>query len=412
MIKIAVCGCGVVGSGVADILIQQREKLSKRFNKEICLGYVVDIKDLTGTPYEPYWTNDLQTALDDPEVMIVSMTMGGLNLEYQFCQRALEAGKHVVTSNKAVVAEYGCDLESLAFSKGVRFMYEASAGGGIPIIRPLNICLYSNDYYGLFGILNGTTNYMLTKMLERRQSFDDALKDAQALGYAEANPTADVDGFDAARKIAILSSIAYGSFVDYKDIPCTGIRNITFEDLLYAVSLDCRIKLIAGSTYRDGVISASVEPRLVYSRNMLSSVSDVYNALLIKGSYTGDTVLYGKGAGKEATASAVVGDMIEILGRPRTDTLPDFVYSKAKLTEEAGDSAYYIRFSFKEGTTFEEAKQLLSEVYPELVFAEELPGKMYIAVITDPISKETLEQIAEKAGSLGFTKEIALRVLA
>ena len=210
MYKIAVCGCGVVGSGVCDALLDQHEKLSRRFNRKVALAYVLDIKDLTGTRYAPYKVSDLDTILNDRETEVVVITIGGLDLAADYCFRALRAGKHVVTSNKAVVAAYGPELEKLAFSKERRFMYEASVGGGIPIIRPLNICLFANDITEIQGILNGTTNYMLTGMFRRHASFDEMLARAQRKGYAEADPTADVDGFDAARKIAILSSIAYG----------------------------------------------------------------------------------------------------------------------------------------------------------------------------------------------------------
>ena len=325
MFSVAIMGHGVVGSGVCDALLAQNEKLSRRFGRRIALSYVLDIRDLSGTRYAPYKTESLSVILRDPEVEVVTITIGGLDLAADYCFKALEAGKHVVTSNKAVVASHGCALEKLAFEKGRRFMYEASVGGGIPIIRPLNICLFANNILEIQGILNGTTNYMLTGMFRRHASFDEMLARAQRKGYAEADPTADVDGYDAARKIAILSSIAYGAFVDYRNIPCSGIRNIAYCDHELADKAGFTIKLLAGSRFEDGIIYISVEPKLVPKGHLFSDVNSVYNAILTKGSYTGDTLFYGQGAGKEATASAVVGDIIELISTPRSYSLPEFV---------------------------------------------------------------------------------------
>lgn len=361
MFKVAVCGCGVVGSGVADVLIEQKEKLSARFHTEVALGYILDIRDLEGTPYTPYLVKDVETILADPEVRLFSVTIGGLDFAYQLCRRALEAGRHVVTSNKEVVAAYGRELEQLAFDNNVRFLYEASAGGGIPVIRPLNICIYANDINEIQGILNGTTNYMLTGMYRDKMSFEDILKDAQQKGFAEANPSADVDGYDAARKIAILSSIAYGAWVDYNDVACTGIRDVVYADHELAASAGYAIKLIAGSRQRDGKVQVSVEPKLVPRSNMLASVNSVYNAVLTKGSYTGDTLFYGQGAGKLATASAVVGDIIEILGRPTTDALPAFVSKNAEVFGNS-DTAYRFYVRFKAGFDDGEADEIASTV--------------------------------------------------
>ncbi len=345
MFKVAVCGCGVVGSGVADILLEQHEKLSARYNTEVALGYILDIRDLAGTPYAPYMVKDVETILADEDVRLFSVTIGGLDFAYQLCRRALEAGRHVVTSNKEVVAAYGRELEQLAFDHQVRFLYEASAGGGIPVIRPLNICIYANEINEIQGILNGTTNYMLTGMYRDKMSFDAILKDAQQKGFAEANPSADVDGYDAARKIAILSSIAYGAWVDYNEVACTGIRDVVYADHELAAASGYAIKLIAGSRMQGGQVQVSVEPKLVPRSNMLASVNSVYNAVLTKGSYTGDTLFYGQGAGKLATASAVLGDIIEILGRPTTDALPTFVTNNASvIKEDTAAYRFYVRF--------------------------------------------------------------------
>lgn len=350
MFKVAIMGCGVVGSGVADILLEQGEKLSKRFKRDISLAKILDIRDMNGTPYAPYMVKDADDILSDPDIRAVVVTIGGLDFAYELAKKALLAGKHVVTSNKEVVAARGRELTKIAYEKNVRFLYEASAGGGIPIIRPLGICLASNEIYEVRGILNGTTNYILTKMQTAGASFDAALKRAQEKGYAEANPAADVDGHDAARKIAILSSIAYDRFVDYTQVACTGIRNITAEDHYFAEQIGCVIKLIARSTLRDGKVYASVEPYLLPKSHMLASVNSVYNAVLVKGSYTGDTLFYGQGAGKLATASAILGDIIEILcGADTTSTLPAFTETDAEMGDIASEkSRYLVRFSFSE----------------------------------------------------------------
>ncbi len=352
MAKIAIMGCGVVGSGVADILLEQSEKLSKRFNTEVSLAKILDIRDMQGTPYAPYMTQTAEDIINDTSIDIVVVTIGGLEFAYNMAKKSLLAGKHVVTSNKEVVAAYGRELTEIAFEKKVRFLYVASAGGGIPIIRPLNICLASNDIFEIQGILNGTTNYILTKMKNDNKTFDEALKRAQEKGYAEANPSADVDGYDAARKIAILSSIAYDKFVDYNHVACTGIRNITIEDHEFASEIGCVIKLIARSFIKDGKVFASVEPLALPKSNMLSSVESVFNAVLVKGCYTGDSLFYGKGAGKLATASAVAGDIIEILcGSDSCATLPGFINTEAvmgNLSEEK--SRYMVRFSADKAT--------------------------------------------------------------
>ncbi|MBR3839130.1 MAG: homoserine dehydrogenase [Clostridia bacterium] len=348
MFKIAILGGGVVGSGVADILIDKSKALSERFNKDISLKYVLDIRDMTGTKYEPYYTNDKEVVFGDDEIKLIVVTIGGLDLAADFCRRALKSGRHVVTSNKEVVAAVGCELTLLADENNVRFLYEASAGGGIPIIRPLNLCLASNDIYEINGILNGTTNYILTCMYQDRLSFDVALKNAQAAGYAEANPSADVDGFDAARKIAILSSISYNKFVDYKDVKCMGIRDVIYDDHEFAAGAGYAIKLIAGSRNTDKGVTISVEPKLVPKTNMLAAVNSVYNAVLVKGSYTGDTLMYGQGAGKHPTASAVVGDIIDVLTDACKQSIPGFVNSNAVVIEDKEEtSKYYVRISIE-----------------------------------------------------------------
>lgn len=400
MFNIAILGCGVVGSGVADILFDKQEELSKRFSTEVRLTKILDIKNMEGTPYAPYLVTDPADVFEDKTISLVVVTIGGLDLAADRCFAAIKAGKHVVTSNKAVVAAYGCELTKLAYENNVRFLYEASVGGGIPIIRPLNICLAANDIYEIQGILNGTTNYMLTGMYRDKMSFDDILKDAQAKGYAEADPTADVDGYDAARKIAILSSIAYNGFVDYEDVKCTGIRNVTYADHELAASGGYVIKLIAGSKITNNGVIVSVEPKLVSKNHMLSAVNSVYNAILVRGSYTGDSVFYGQGAGKLATASAIMGDIIEILEAPERQNLPGFVYKKAIIAKNITEKErFYVRVKAEfNDMDYEELKTIIAEIFglKAVYLGYALSDNSTAAFITDFCTEEELNALCEK----------------
>ena len=414
MFKIAVMGCGVVGSGVADILMEKEKSLSERFQEDVRLGKILDIRDFTGTPYAPYATSDAEEIFGDPEIKLIVMTIGGLDFPYALSKRALESGRHVVTSNKEVVAAYGRELTKLAFENGVQFLYEASAGGGIPVIRPMNICLSVNEIYEIQGILNGTTNYILTKMQQDKMTFEEALSLAQKKGFAEANPTADVDGHDACRKIAILSSIAYGAFVDYKEVPCKGIRDVRYEDLAMAEKAGFVIKLIASSKKtKDGVI-ISVEPLLLERAHMLSGVSSVFNAVLMKGSYTGDTMFYGKGAGKLPTASAVLGDIIEILCGTQPKVLPSFVEETAVLTDDLDiPRRYYLRVRLEKGVTGQDVDRVVRPVFgPEskvVMPIEERPE--YMAVVTGYIPGSSLDaRIAEFIRTVNVCCETIIRV--
>lgn len=390
MFKIAVMGCGVVGSGVCDILLAKQEELSARFQREVKLSYIVDVRKMPDTPYEKFLTDKAEDVFNDPEVRLIVVTIGGLEYPYLLSKRALSAGINVVTSNKEVVAAYAKELSRIAFENKCRFLYEASSGGGIPIIRPLNICLSSNDILEIQGILNGTTNYILTKMSSKGLSFDTVLKEAQQKGYAEANPAADVDGFDAARKIAILSSIAYKGFVEYNDVKCTGIRDVKAEDHANAAKLGYVIKLIAGSKLLpDGSVTATVEPKLVPKDNILAAVNSVYNAVLVKGSYTGDSLFYGKGAGKLATASAVCGDIIEILGRPTEDTLMPYVEKDLKVSNDTDiPCRFYLRFDITRAIE-DSVSIAMREIFgPETLFAA-FGG--VLGMITPPIKESAVE---------------------
>ncbi|MBO5147253.1 MAG: homoserine dehydrogenase [Clostridia bacterium] len=411
MFNIAILGCGVVGSGVADILFDKQEELSKRFNQEVKLSKILDIKNMDGTPYAPYLVTEPADVFEDDSIKLVVVTIGGLDLAADRCFAALKAGKHVVTSNKAVVAAYGRELTKLAYENNVRFLYEASVGGGIPIIRPMNICLSANDIYEIQGILNGTTNYMLTGMYKDKMSFDDILKDAQAKGYAEADPTADVDGFDAARKIAILSSIAYNGFVDFEDVKCIGIRDVIYADHELAATGGYAIKLIAGSKNTEKGVRISVEPKLVDKSRMLAAVNSVYNAILVRGSYTGDSLFYGQGAGKLATASAILGDIIEILEAPDRQNLPAFVDNTAVIIKDSDDKErFYVRLkSTFNDTESEELKSDITNIFGNkaVYLGYALSDNTTAAFISDYCSEAELKVLCDKLAQCDGVESIA-----
>ena len=312
MINVAILGYGTVGSGVYEILKNNPETIAKKTGDALNVKYILDIRDFNDHPEKEIFTKDYNDILQDDDVSIVVEVMGGLNPAYDFTKSALLAGKTVVTSNKELVATHGTELIAIAKEKSVNYFFEASVGGGIPIIRPINQCLAANTINKIYGILNGTTNFILTKMFAEGTTFENALTEAQELGYAERNPSADVDGHDACRKTAILSSLATGTFVDYNDIPTEGIRNISTTDVLFADKLGYVIKLIgAAEIDESGKISAIVAPRLVSKESQLSSVNGVFNAIMLIGDSLGEAMFYGRGAGKLPTASAVVADVID-----------------------------------------------------------------------------------------------------
>ncbi len=316
MVYIAVLGYGTVGSGVVKVLNTNQEKIDKKAGEAVRLKYVLDLRDFPGDPVQEFITHDYNVILNDPEVKIVVEVMGGLHPAYEFTKAALEAGKSVCTSNKELVAEHGSELLDLAREKNVNYLFEASCGGGIPIIRPLNSSVTAEDIDEISGILNGTTNYILSEMTEKGSDFQDALKEAQELGYAEKNPEADVEGYDACRKIAILSSLAFGNTVSYKHIPTEGISRITPEDIRFAKEFDMVIKLLA-SAFKQGDKAegekyyALVAPFTVRHGHPLFNVDGVFNAIFIHGNMLGDAMFYGSGAGSLPTASAVVGDVVD-----------------------------------------------------------------------------------------------------
>ncbi len=312
MVNVAILGFGVVGSGVAEVLATNGSHIDKKVDDLIRLKYILDVRDFPDSPFADKVIHDFSIIENDPEVNIVVETIGGAKVALDFTRRALAAGKSVVTSNKELVAEHGCELLKLAQEKGVSYLFEASVGGGIPIIRPLNQCLAANEIEEIAGILNGTTNYILTRMIRAGLSFDAALKEAQQNGYAEQDPTADIEGHDACRKICILSSLSFGRHVYPSQVPTEGITGVTLADVAYADACGKKIKLLGRAIRRpDGKVCAFVAPHLVDVENPLSGVEDVFNAIAVKGNAIGDVMFYGRGAGKLPTASAVVADVID-----------------------------------------------------------------------------------------------------
>ena len=310
MINVAILGYGTVGAGVYKVLHMNREKIAERVGEELNVRYVLDLRDFPGDPCEDVLTHDYNDILNDPDVAIVVETMGGLRPAFEFTKKAICAGKSVCTSNKELVAEHGVLLRDLAKENNVNYLFEASCGGGIPIIHALDSSLTADEIDRVSGILNGTTNYILTAMTDKGQSFEEALREAQKNGFAELHPEADVEGWDACRKIAILSSIAYGRHITYKDVATEGITNIDAVDIAYAGVMGLKIKLLAMSRNTDDGTWAMVAPMLVDADNLLYNVNGVLNAVYLHGNAVGDVYFYGSGAGSLPTASAVAGDIV------------------------------------------------------------------------------------------------------
>ena len=334
MAEIAVLGHGVVGSGVLEVLLTHKDSIAKRAKEEIHVKRILDLREFPQLPYNGLFTKDFQEILDDPEIKIVVEVMGGLEPAFSYTKACLEKGKSVVTSNKELVAQKGAELLALAQKNNLNFLFEASVGGGIPIIRPISQCLAANEVTEIAGILNGTTNFILTKMIREGMAFADALHLAQQLGYAERDPSADVEGVDACRKICILASLAYGTHVYPDSVHTEGITAITKEDVGYASAWGGVIKLIGeAKMLENGRLHILVSPMFISRESQLANVDDVFNGILVRGDATGDVVFYGKGAGKLPTASAVVADVIDCVRHLRSnrkilyweDAKPDYV---------------------------------------------------------------------------------------
>ncbi|MBR6740780.1 MAG: homoserine dehydrogenase [Clostridia bacterium] len=312
MIGVAVLGFGTVGSGVVDVIEKNRESFRQKAGEELYVKYVLDIRDFPGDPYENLIIHDFSVIENDPEVSIVVETIGGTKIAGDFTRRALNAGKSVVTSNKELVAASAVEFFRIAAEKNVNYLFEASVGGGIPIIRPLNQCLAANDISEIYGILNGTTNYILTRMVSTGADFDTALAEAQALGYAEANPTADISGADACRKICILASLAYGFHVYPDMVRIEGIENISAPDIAFGAAIGRKVKLLGCAKRLDsGKLYITVSPFFIPEKSPIACIDDVFNGIVVKGDAIDEVMFYGRGAGKYPTASAVVADVID-----------------------------------------------------------------------------------------------------
>ncbi len=333
MIQIAVMGYGTVGSGVVEVLNTNQASINRRAGDEINIKYVLDLREFPGDPVESKLIHDFETIVNDPEIRIVVEVMGGVEPAYTFTKRCLEAGKSVCTSNKELVARHGAELLEIAKERELNYLFEASVGGGIPIIRPLNSSLTADEIIEITGILNGTTNYILSQMTHGGIDFDTALKEAQEKGYAERNPEADVEGYDACRKIAILTSLASGCQVDYEDIYTEGITKVTAEDIKYARKMGRAIKLLATSKKENGRFFAMVAPFLINELHPLYSVNDVFNAIFAKGNVLGDVMFYGSGAGKLPTASAVVADVVDAAKHLHRNIMTFWSSQKLELTD-------------------------------------------------------------------------------
>ena len=344
--KIAVMGYGTIGSGVVEVLEINKEKIAKRAGEPIEVKYVLDLREFPGTPIENKIVHDYKVIAEDPEIGIVVETMGGVEPAFTFVKAMLEAGKQVATSNKNLVAAKGAELIKVARDHGVNFQFEASVGGGIPIIRPLNKCLTADEIEEITGILNGTTNYMLTKMTEEGADFDEVLKDAQDKGYAEKDPTADIEGHDPCRKIAILTSLAGGKTVNFEEITTEGITKISNEDFKYADKLGCVIKLLATSYRKNGKVYAITSPFLIDKTHPLYNVNGVLNGIYVNGNMVGDVMFFGAGAGKLPTASAVVGDIIDCVKHKGTNVMVIWDDEKLTLADTAEEERrFFVRVS-------------------------------------------------------------------
>ncbi len=346
--KIAIMGFGVVGSGVGEVILKNQQTLIKKCGEPIEVKHILDLRDFPDSEFKCF-TKDFNDILNDPEVGVVVETMGGVNPAYEFTKKLLLSGKQVITSNKELVATHGTELLNLAREKNINYFFEASVGGGIPIIRPMYSCLTAGEASDVFGILNGTTNYILTQMFQCGESFESALKAAQQKGYAEADPTADVEGFDTCRKIAILAALAFGKALDYKKISTEGITKISAEDVAYAEKLGYAIKLIGHSTKAEDGVYAGVFPAFVPKGNPLAGINDVFNGIIVKGDDLGDVMFYGRGAGKLPTANAVVADVVDAIKHKNVNIMIKWDDYKEE-NQSSGENVrygYYIRFSGK-----------------------------------------------------------------
>ena len=390
--KIAVMGYGTIGSGVVEVLRINKEKIAKRAGEPVEVKYILDLRDFPGDPMEDKVVKDYQVILKDPEVGVVVETMGGVEPAFTFVKAMLEAGKQVATSNKNLVAAKGAELIKIARDNGVNFQFEASVGGGIPIIRPLNKCLTADEVLEITGILNGTTNYMMTKMTEEGAEFDEVLKDAQDKGYAEKDPTADIEGHDPCRKIAILTSLVVGQQVDFEDIHCEGITKISATDIKYAKAMGRSIKLLASSKRVGDNYTALVAPFMLDASHPLCGVNDVFNGVFVHGNVLGDAMFYGSGAGKLPTASAVVADVVDMVKHQHTNIFIDWKPEKVELLDyKESENRFFVRT--------DSAKTEVEAVFGKVDYVEGVADGEY-AFTTDLMKEGDFQDKAQKINVL------------
>ena len=386
MVKVGVLGYGTVGSGVVEILDKNKDIIAKRVGKDVSVKYVLDLRDFPGDPVEKVLVHDFEIIANDPEISIVVETMGGVHPAYEFVRKCLENGKSVCTSNKALVAAYGPELLALAEEKNINFLFEASVGGGIPIIRPMHQCLTANNILKIAGILNGTTNYILDQMIRKGKTFETALKDAQNNGFAERNPAADIEGHDACRKIAILASLASGKMIDYNDIDTDGITNITLDDVKYAAAMDSVIKLIGYAQFdENGKVYSIVSPMVIKNSSPLAGVDGVFNAIMVTGDCVGDVMFYGKGAGKLPTASAVVADVVDAV--KHSDRSKKIFWEKP--TENIMADIDSKKFEYFVRTT--DSAENVQKIFGKCEFVDNIIDNES-AFVTSPLTKSEVEE--------------------
>lgn len=393
MIKIAVLGYGTVGSGVVEVIEKNKDMVNKKAGEELSIKYILDLRDFPGDPYENKVVHDYQTIVNDPEIQIICETMGGTGAAYEFTKQALQVGKSVCTSNKELVAAHGPELLTMAKEHKCNYLFEASVGGGIPIIRPLNYSLTAEKIESITGILNGTTNYILSKMEKEGADFDAVLKRAQEKGYAERNPEADVEGYDACRKIAILSSLMLGENVDYRKVYTEGITKITATDFAYAKEMDMSIKLLAMSKEVGDETLAMVAPFMISADHPLHMVNGVFNAVFVHGNMLGDSMYYGKGAGKLPTASAVVSDVIDCARHIGKVIMCFWDATDAKLMNvEEAENKFFFRVKSGNG---EKVKAVFGEVKSVKLFGMDEEEAFVTSLMKEKDFTEKYEKIAD-----------------
>lgn len=405
--KIAVMGYGVVGSGVVEAFYQSIDSMAKKISHEIDIKYILDIVKHQGTPFDEKFISDFEIIVNDPEITVVAEVIGGINPAYDYTKRCLQAGKSVVTSNKELVATKGAELLKIANENGVMYLFEASVGGGIPIIRPLRYCLIGNNIQKIAGIVNGTTNFILTRMFEDKMSFEDALKLAQELGYAERNPSADIDGHDACRKISILSSLISRKHVYPDEVHTEGISSISSEDVEAAASIDYTIKLIAYcKKLENDKMQVLVSPMLVDPKSRLSNIKDVFNGVVVEGDAVGEVAFYGRGAGKLPTASAVVSDILECvrLCEVKEPVLWQDGDHESVINYKKGGFSFYLRVKNADNT-----KDNLVSLFGEAALIKEIDNELLF--ITAPIVEEDFEELLNKLKQHGEEVKSTFRVL-